>query len=58
MSQLILDAQQSGKIIALSPQVEFDWKVPDAPERGELAVPRKPGLGLKFDEAALRKYAA
>jgi L-alanine-DL-glutamate epimerase-like enolase superfamily enzyme len=28
------------------------------PERGELAVPRKPGLGLKFDEAALKRYAA
>ena len=28
------------------------------PNRGELAVPRKPGLGLKFDEAALKRYAA
>ena len=28
------------------------------PERGELAVPRKPGLGLKFDETALKRYAA
>jgi len=28
------------------------------PEKGELAVPRKPGLGLKFDEAALKRYAA
>jgi L-talarate/galactarate dehydratase len=28
------------------------------PERGELAVPREPGLGLKFDEAALKRYAA
>jgi len=28
------------------------------PERGELAVPKKPGLGLKFDEAALKRYAA
>jgi L-alanine-DL-glutamate epimerase-like enolase superfamily enzyme len=27
------------------------------PEKGELAVPRKPGLGLKFDEAALKRYA-
>jgi L-alanine-DL-glutamate epimerase-like enolase superfamily enzyme len=23
---------------------------------GELAVPDKPGLGLKFDQAALKKY--
>jgi len=28
------------------------------PEKGELAVPRRPGLGLKFDEAALKRYAA
>jgi L-alanine-DL-glutamate epimerase-like enolase superfamily enzyme len=28
------------------------------PERGELVVPNKPGLGLKFDEAALKRYAA
>jgi len=28
------------------------------PERGELAVPRKPGLGLKFDEAALKRFSA
>jgi L-alanine-DL-glutamate epimerase-like enolase superfamily enzyme len=28
------------------------------PVKGELVVPRKPGLGLKFDEAALKRYAA
>ncbi len=28
------------------------------PEKGELVVPRKPGLGLKFDEAVLKRYAA
>jgi L-alanine-DL-glutamate epimerase-like enolase superfamily enzyme len=28
------------------------------PVKGELAVPMKPGLGLKFDEAALKRYAA
>jgi L-alanine-DL-glutamate epimerase-like enolase superfamily enzyme len=27
------------------------------PVKGELAVPRKPGLGLKFDEAAIKRYA-
>jgi mandelate racemase len=26
------------------------------PVNGELAVPEKPGLGLTFDEAALRRY--
>jgi len=28
------------------------------PEKGELTVPRRPGLGLKFDEAALKRYGA
>jgi len=28
------------------------------PDKGELAVPQGPGLGLKFDEAALKRYAA
>jgi L-alanine-DL-glutamate epimerase-like enolase superfamily enzyme len=28
------------------------------PVNGELAVPSKPGLGLSFDRAALKRYAA
>ena len=28
------------------------------PVKGELTAPSKPGLGLKFDEAALKRYAA
>jgi len=28
------------------------------PVKGELAVPKKPGLGLKFDEAALKRFGA
>jgi L-alanine-DL-glutamate epimerase-like enolase superfamily enzyme len=28
------------------------------PVKGELTVPNKPGLGLKFDQAALKRYAA
>jgi hypothetical protein len=28
------------------------------PVKGELVVPDKPGLGLKFDQAALKRYAA
>jgi L-talarate/galactarate dehydratase len=27
-------------------------------DKGELVVPDKPGLGLKFDQAALKRYAA
>jgi len=37
ISALILECQQKGTVIALSPQVGFDWNVPDRPERGELA---------------------
>jgi L-alanine-DL-glutamate epimerase-like enolase superfamily enzyme len=32
-------------------------EVPE-PVKGELTVPKKPGIGLKFDEAALKKFAA
>ena len=28
------------------------------PKNGELTVPDKPGLGLEFDRAALRRYGA
>ena len=28
------------------------------PVKGELTVPKKPGIGLKFDEAALKRFAA
>ncbi|HKA40753.1 MAG TPA: mandelate racemase/muconate lactonizing enzyme family protein [Burkholderiales bacterium] len=28
------------------------------PVKGELAVPLKPGIGLKFDESAIKRYAA
>lgn len=37
LSPLILDCQRDGKIICLSPEVGFDWKVPEGPVQGELA---------------------
>lgn len=37
LSHLILNCQSKGTAIALSPQVAFDWKTPDQPERGTLA---------------------
>lgn len=36
-STLILDCQTRGDIICLTPPVDFDWSVPNNPERGELA---------------------
>ncbi len=52
MSDLILKAQQEGTIIGLSPQVDFDWKTGEVPQRGELGgiafearFDRPPGKG-------------
>ena len=36
MSDLVLEAQQNETVIGLSPQVAFDWKTDDQPQRGEL----------------------
>jgi beta-galactosidase GanA len=36
MSDLILKAHQNGTVIGLSPQVAFDWKSDQQPQRGEL----------------------
>jgi L-talarate/galactarate dehydratase len=34
------------------------WEDPPALDRGQLVVPAKPGLGLAFDQAALKRYQA
>ncbi|GAB4108619.1 MAG: DUF5597 domain-containing protein [Phycisphaeraceae bacterium] len=36
MADLILQAQQDGTLIGLSPQVTFDWETDNNPQRGEL----------------------
>ncbi|MBC8135460.1 MAG: DUF5597 domain-containing protein [Fibrella sp.] len=36
MSALILECQREGKILCLSPQIDFDWKVLNQTEQGEL----------------------
>ncbi len=36
IAPLLLECQQQGKAICLSPQVAFDWTVPNGPVRGEL----------------------
>ena len=36
ISPLILKCQRQGTILGLSPHPEFDWSLPDQPERGEL----------------------
>jgi hypothetical protein len=42
MAKQILKAQQGAKIIALSPQIDFDWGVNPQPQRRELA-------GIRFE---------
>jgi hypothetical protein len=37
VSPLILQCQQQQKILGLSPQIAFDWKVPDDPQQGLLS---------------------
>ena len=37
LSPLLLDCQREGKVICLTPEVGFDWKVPEGSVRGELA---------------------
>jgi beta-galactosidase GanA len=36
LSGIILNCQQNGKAIGLSPQVAFDWTIDEQPQRGEL----------------------
>jgi beta-galactosidase GanA len=52
MSDIILKAQQDGTVIGMSPQIGFDWKVDDAPQRAEFGdvkfeatFDRPPGQG-------------
>jgi beta-galactosidase GanA len=42
LSPLVLQCQQQGKILGLSPQIEFDWKIQDQPQQGQLG-------GIIFD---------
>jgi beta-galactosidase GanA len=58
MSGVILESQRNGKIIGLSPQVEFDWKTKDEPQHGQLggvvfeARFDRPGIGADGSSTA------
>jgi hypothetical protein len=50
LAPLILQSQQQGKILGLSPQVAFDWKIPDDPQTGQLS---NIIFTAQFDRAAI-----
>jgi len=52
----LIAAIPNGLTVEYMPWTFGLWKEVPVPEKGELVVPRKPGLGLEFDEKALRKY--
>jgi len=53
----LIAAIPNGLTVEYMPWTFRLYKEVPVPEKGELAVPRKPGLGLEFDAAALRRFA-
>lgn len=53
----LIAAIPNGLTVEYMPWTFGLWKEVPVPEKGELVVPRKPGLGLEFDPAALKRYA-
>ncbi len=54
----LIAAVPNGLTVEYMPWTFVLFEEVPVPEKGELAVPRRPGLGLKFDEAAVKRYAA
>jgi len=52
----LVAAIPNGLTVEYMPWSARIYKEVPVPVKGELAVPQKPGLGLEFDEAALRRY--
>jgi L-alanine-DL-glutamate epimerase-like enolase superfamily enzyme len=53
----LIAAVPNGLTVEYMPWTFGLWKEVPVPEKGELVVPKKPGLGLEFDPAALKRYA-
>jgi L-alanine-DL-glutamate epimerase-like enolase superfamily enzyme len=51
-------AVPNGLTVEFMPWSLHLYREPPQPRDGFLAVPQRPGLGLEFDDAALRRYAA
>jgi len=54
----LIAAIPNGLTVEYMPWTFKIFEAVPVPDKGELAVPQGPGLGLKFDEAALKRYAA
>jgi L-alanine-DL-glutamate epimerase-like enolase superfamily enzyme len=54
----LVGAVPNGLTVEYMPWTFVMFEEVPVPDKGELAVPRKPGLGLKFDEKAITRYAA
>jgi L-alanine-DL-glutamate epimerase-like enolase superfamily enzyme len=53
----LVAAVPNGLTVEYMPWTFRLYKEVPVPEKGELVVPQKPGLGLEFDPEALRRYA-
>jgi L-alanine-DL-glutamate epimerase-like enolase superfamily enzyme len=54
----LVAAVPNGLTVEYMPRLFHLWEEVPAPKNGELAMPTAPGLGLKFNQASLRRFAA
>src|SRR5271156_4830172 len=54
----LVGAAPNGLTVEYMPRLFHLWEEVPVPVNGELTMPTAPGLGLKFDEAAFKKYRA
>jgi L-talarate/galactarate dehydratase len=54
----LIGAIPNGLTVEYMPWLNRLFEEAPQPEKGELAMPTKPGLGLKFDEAVLKRFGS
>jgi L-alanine-DL-glutamate epimerase-like enolase superfamily enzyme len=54
----LVGAVPNGLTVEYMPRLFHLWEEVPVPKNGELAMPTAPGLGLKFNEEAVRRFAA
>jgi len=54
----LVGAVPNGLTVEYMPRLFPLWEAVPQPQAGELAMPTAPGLGLRFDEGAIRRYRA
>jgi L-alanine-DL-glutamate epimerase-like enolase superfamily enzyme len=52
----LVGAVSNGLTVEYMPRLFHLWEEVPVPVNGELAMPTTPGLGLKFDEQAIRTF--